>query len=125
MTSASSSTKPSEAVVVGGGQAGRLADGAVDVGDDPAGSADDVVVVVADARLVARHRAGRLDAAHQTGGGERVEDVVDRLAGDIGTRWRAAPKIVSVSACGCVSTASSTAIRGRVTRSAADFSACA
>ena len=40
-----------------------VADGAVDVGDVAAGAAHDVVVVVADPRLVARDRAGRLDAA--------------------------------------------------------------
>ena len=45
MTSASSITKP---LVVGRGQARRLADGAVDVGDRAAGAAHDVVVVVAD-----------------------------------------------------------------------------
>ena len=48
-----------EAVVVGGGQARHLADRAVDVGDGAAGAADEVVVVVADAGLVARHRARR------------------------------------------------------------------
>ena len=36
-----------------------------------------------------------------------------------GRRVRTAPKIVSVSACGCAHTASSTAIRGRVTRRSA------
>ncbi len=66
MTSASSIDEAGKgAVVVGGDQAGRIADGAVDVGDDTAGPADDVVVVVADARLVAGHRAGRLDLSHQ------------------------------------------------------------
>src|SRR4051794_24363432 len=49
------------AVVVLGGQAGCLADGAVDVGDGAAGAAHQVVVVVADPRLVAGDRAGRLD----------------------------------------------------------------
>ena len=42
-----------------------LADGAVDVGDRAAGPADDVVVVVADPRLVAGDRARRLDAPDQ------------------------------------------------------------
>src|SRR5262245_25689596 len=41
-----------EAVVVGRGQARGVADGAVDVGDDAAAPAHDVVVVVADPRLV-------------------------------------------------------------------------
>ena len=81
MTSASSSD---EAVVVRCGQAGRLADGAVDIRDDPARPADDVVVVVADPRLVASDGAGRLDAPHQTHGGQGVQHVVDGLAGHLG-----------------------------------------
>src|SRR5918996_4824680 len=51
-----------EAVVVGRGQAGRGADGAVDIGDGTARPADDVVMVVPDPRLVARHGILRLDA---------------------------------------------------------------
>ena len=60
-----------------------LADGAVDVGDRAARPADDVVVVVADPRLVARHRAGGLDAPHQPGGGQRAQHVVDGLVRDL------------------------------------------
>src|SRR6478609_12114481 len=71
-----------EAVGVGGVEARAHADGAVDVGDDAARAADHVVVVVADAQLVARDRAGRLDPPDQPGVGERPEDVVDRLVGD-------------------------------------------
>src|ERR1700748_2901895 len=56
-----------EAVVVGRGQAGRLADRAVDVGDRAAGPADHVVMVVADPRFVARDRAARMDASHEPG----------------------------------------------------------
>src|SRR6202012_5214827 len=41
-----------EAVVLRGGQAGRVADRAVDIGDGTAGTAYDVMVVVADAALV-------------------------------------------------------------------------
>ena len=48
-----------EAVVVGRGQARRLTDGAVDVDDRAAGAAHEVVVVVADARLVAGDGARR------------------------------------------------------------------
>src|SRR4249920_2089537 len=38
-----------EAMVLGRGEAGRVADGAVDIGDDAARAAHEVVVVVADA----------------------------------------------------------------------------
>ena len=70
-----------EALVVGGRQARHLADGAVDVDDGAARAADEVVVVVADARLVAGHGAGRLDPADQPGVGERAQRVVDGLVG--------------------------------------------
>jgi hypothetical protein len=62
-------------------EAGRLADGAVDIRDLAAASADDMVVVVAGARLVAGRTAGGLDPACQAGAGERPEHVVDRLGG--------------------------------------------
>ena len=45
------------------------------------GPAHDVVVVVPDPRLVARHRAGRLDPADQPGRGEGPQHVVDGLVG--------------------------------------------
>ncbi len=69
-------TKPwsSEAV-----EARGVADGTVDVGDGAARAAHDVVVVVADAHLVAGDGPGRLDPAHEAGLGEGTEDVVDRL----------------------------------------------
>src|SRR5207248_9660501 len=54
------------AVVVGGGQAGCLADRAGDVGDGSAGPADEVMVVVADAALEPGRAAGRLDAADES-----------------------------------------------------------
>jgi hypothetical protein len=54
-------------------------DCAVDVGGATAAAADDVVMVVADARFEQRRRAGRLDAAGQTREGEGSEDVVHRL----------------------------------------------
>src|SRR5690242_6271067 len=50
-----------DVVVVGGGEARSVTDGTVDVGDDPAGPAHDVVMVVADARFIARHHAQGLD----------------------------------------------------------------
>ena len=56
-----------EAVGVGGVEAGAYADRAVDVGDRAARAAHHVVVVVADAQLVARDRAGGLDPADETG----------------------------------------------------------
>src|SRR5580693_9880231 len=72
-----------EAVVVGRGQAGCLADRAVDVGDRTARPADDVVVVVPDAPLEPGRAAGRLDAADKTGRGERVQRLVHGLQGDV------------------------------------------
>src|SRR3954453_5119585 len=72
-----------EAVVIGGGQARRAADGAVDVGDHAARAAHDVVMVVADPRLVARHGAGRVDAPHQAGVSKCVEHVIDGLLGHV------------------------------------------
>ena len=61
---------------------GRVADRAVDVDHPAAGAADEVVVVVADAVLVAGRRAGRLDAPEEAVVGEDGEGVVDRLARD-------------------------------------------
>src|SRR3954451_7101353 len=60
-------------------QAGGLADRAVAVVDRAARPADEVVVVVAAPRLVARHRAARLDPAHQPGVGQGAQHVVDGL----------------------------------------------
>src|SRR3954469_1256211 len=48
--------------VLGGGEARGRADGTVDVDHATAAAADEVVVVVADAVLVAGRRPGRLDA---------------------------------------------------------------
>ena len=84
MTSASSIAKPAKSLVVGCGQTGRLADGAVDVGNDPAGPAHDVMVVVGDSRLVPGHGAGGLDSSHQADRRQRVEHVVHRLPGHLG-----------------------------------------
>src|ERR1700759_2677769 len=72
-----------EAVVVGRGQAGRLADRAVDVSDDAARPAHDVVMIVPDASLEPGRRAGRLDAADQSRRGERVQGVIHGLKGDM------------------------------------------
>ena len=50
---------------LGGFETGRRADGAVDVGGRAAGPADDVVVVVADAGLVAGGASRGLDPADE------------------------------------------------------------
>src|SRR6516165_9706898 len=72
-----------EAVVVGRGQAGRLADRAVDVGDDTARPAHYVVVVVPDASFESDRAAGRFDAADESRRGERVQGAVHGLQGDM------------------------------------------
>lgn len=101
--------------MVRGRQTGCLANSTVDIGDNPARPADDVMVVVADPGLVARDGARGLDLSHQARGGQGMQHVVHGLPGYVGQRT----KIVSVSACGCAFTASRTATRGRVTRRSA------
>ena len=88
MTSASSRTNPSRTLSdIRRSQARRLADRTVDVGDGPAGSADQVMVVVADPRLVAGNRAQWLDPPNQAHRGERIKHVVHGLAGDFGQAY--------------------------------------
>ena len=70
-------------MIVGGGQAWRLADRAVDVSDDAARPAHDVMMVVADASLEPGRAAGRFDAADQSGRGERVQRVINGLQRDL------------------------------------------
>lgn len=65
--------------IVGGGQAGGLADRARDVRDGVAISTHDVVVIVADAELVQAGPAGRLDAAYEAHVGEAAQHVVHSL----------------------------------------------
>src|SRR5215469_3918271 len=72
-----------EAAVVGSGQARRLADRAVDVCDDAARPAHDVVVVVPDTALEPGRAVGRFDAADESRCGERVQGVVNGLQGDM------------------------------------------
>src|SRR6185437_7941255 len=72
-----------EAVRLRRGQAGGVADGAIDIGDRAAAAADDVVMVVGDPRLVAGDRAGGLDPPQQVGVGQRPQDVVDGLRRDV------------------------------------------
>ena len=56
--------------------------GAVDIRRFPASAADEVMVVVACARLVTSGRSGRLDAADQTIFGKDREGVINGLPGN-------------------------------------------
>ena len=58
-------------MVIGRGQAGGLADRAVDVGDDAARPAHEVVVVVSDPSLEPGRAPGGLDATHEPRRGQR------------------------------------------------------
>ena len=71
-----------ESVGVVRGEAGHLANSAVDVEHHPAHPADQVVVVIADPALVATRRARRLDPADQVLVDEDAERVIDRLPRD-------------------------------------------
>ena len=71
-----------ESVVVVGSQTGHLAGCTVDVEHHPAASADQVMVVVTDAVLIASCRAGGLDPANQVLVDQDAERVIDRLARD-------------------------------------------
>eukprot|EP01135_Chromosphaera_perkinsii_P008651 Nk52_evm1s1427 gene=Nk52_evmTU1s1427 len=62
-------------------QAGRLPDGARDVLETAAATADQVVVVVVPVQLVLHAASADGDAPQQIGIGEGVQHVVDRLAG--------------------------------------------
>src|SRR3954469_26040410 len=64
------------------GEARRGADDAVDVVGRAARAAHEMVVVVADARLVARGAPGGLDPAQEADAGHRVQAVVHRLGRD-------------------------------------------
>ena len=70
-------------MVVGRGQAGRLADRAVDISDDTARPAHNVVVVVTNASLEPGRAVGRFDAAYESRRGERVEGLIHGLKGDM------------------------------------------
>ena len=71
-------------VVIGRNQARRLTDRTVDIGDDPTRSANDVMVVVADPRLITGNHSQWLDPPNQTYRRQRIEHVVHGLARDIG-----------------------------------------
>lgn len=60
-----------------------MSDGAVNVRDFPALTADEVVMVVAHPCLVSRGTSRRLDATEQPHALQRVQGVVDRLEGDL------------------------------------------
>lgn len=72
--------------MVRGRQTGCLANSTVDIGDNPARPADDVMVVVADPGLVARDGARGLDLSHQARGGQGMQHVVHGLPGYVGQR---------------------------------------
>ena len=80
MTSASSIAKPWSSDAV---RQGAVPTAQSTSAIDTARPAHDVVVVVADPRLVAGHGTRRLDAPHQTRGGQRAQHVVDGLVGDL------------------------------------------
>ena len=71
-----------EAFIVCCGQAGGVADGAIDIGEVAAGAADHMVMVVAGTGFVSGGRAGGLYPAKKSGPGENRERVIDRLTRD-------------------------------------------
>lgn len=70
------------AVGVGGRQARSLADSAVDIADRAAAPADDVVVVICDAKFVEGRAARRFDAPCDTRSAQSRKHVVHRLVRD-------------------------------------------
>ena len=70
-------------MVAGRGEAGHFANRAVDVGDDTARPAYDVMMIVSDAPLEPGSTAGRLDPADKARGGKRVQGLVYGLQRDV------------------------------------------
>jgi hypothetical protein len=70
-------------VIIGGSQAGRLADRAVNVSDDSARPAHNMMMVIADASLEPRRAAWRFDAADQARLGQRMQSLIYGLQGDV------------------------------------------
>ncbi len=68
-----------EVPIVDGDQAGRFSERTIDIDHPAARSADQVVVVVADAVLKASRRAGGFDAADDASLGEDRQGVIDGL----------------------------------------------
>ncbi len=71
-----------ESLIVCCGQAGGVADGAIDIGEVAAGAADHMVMVVAGTCFVSGGRAGGLYPAKKSVLGENRERVIDRLTRD-------------------------------------------
>lgn len=71
-----------EALIVCCGQAGGVADGAIDIGEVAAGAADHVVMVVTGTCFVSDGRAGGLYPAEKSTLGENRKGVIDRLTRD-------------------------------------------
>ena len=71
-----------EAMVRMGLEAGGFADGATDVFGLAAGTADEVVMIVADAVFITRRGIGGLDASDDAVVGEDAQDIIDRLTRD-------------------------------------------
>jgi hypothetical protein len=69
-------------MVIAGGQAGRLADRAVNVHDLPTRPTHKMMVVVTDPRLVAGHGTSRFYPTDETRSSQHAEHVVDRLVRD-------------------------------------------
>lgn len=65
---------------IGGRQAWRVADRAVDITDQATTTAHNMVVVIAHPRLITRYRSRGLNPANQTRRSQCVQNVVDRLA---------------------------------------------
>jgi hypothetical protein len=78
-------------VVLGRGQAGTNANGAVDIGDGSTAATDHVVVVIADPCLVASDRAPRLYAPQHAGPSQDGQHVVDGLVADL---WKLLTNVV-------------------------------
>ena len=79
MISASSTTKPCPAE---GSKQGGRADRAVHIRGRSAAAADDVMVVIADPRLIAARMAGRLDSSDKPRLLQNVQVVIHGLGGE-------------------------------------------
>lgn len=64
---------------IGCSETRRFSDRTVGIGDDPTGTAYDVVVVVANPGLIPRHVTGRLYPPHELCRSQRIEHVVNGL----------------------------------------------
>jgi len=71
-----------ETGVIGWGQARSLSDSAIDINRFPTVAANEMVVIVSRAILVAGGRTSRLDATDEKFLGQHAENVVNRLSGN-------------------------------------------